>query len=213
MSNTTPRSPSRTRYTNTAQALHWVVAALMFAALPLAWAAVDLPEGGSSSEFFFLLHKSVGLTILALTALRLAWRARHPAPSLPLHMAGWEQASARLSHWLLYVILLGMPLSGYIVSSAGGHPITYFRLFTLPAIFPKEEAWEKAGLFIHVVTGQWLVYALILLHLAATAWHVVLRRDGVLDRMLPPQDDITREEPVSGTNKIAGGRGRPGLTF
>ncbi len=177
------------RYTPTAQALHWLVAAMMFAVLPLGWIAVALPEQNAWSQTFFTLHKSFGLTILALTAVRLAWRARNPAPALPPRMARWEQVSATASHWLLYAVLVGMPLSGYLLSSAGGHAITYFGIFSVPTL-PKSKAWEDAAMSLHVATGQWLVYALILLHLAATAFHVVAHRDGIIDRMLPPQDGL-----------------------
>ena len=193
MASVSPRQPTSSRqYTNIAQALHWIVALLMFAVIPLAWVAVSLPEKAPSSEVFFTLHKSVGLTILALVAFRLYWRARHPAPPLPSHMAKWERAAAKLSHWLLYLILIGMPLSGYVVSTAGRHTVTFFNLFTLPAL-PKDKGLENVGMFFHVLTGQWLVYALILIHIGATAWHIVIRRDGVLDRMLPEQGDPNPE--------------------
>ena len=183
---------SRWRYNNVAQALHWSVAALMFGVIPLAWVAVSLPEKAPSTEFFFTLHKSVGLTILAIVAFRLYWRACHPAPPLPSHMAKWERAAAKTSHWLLYLILIGMPLSGYVVSTAGGHTVTFFNLFTLPAL-PKDKDLENIGMCFHVLTGQWLVYALILIHIGATAWHVAVYRDGVLGRMLPRQDDLEVE--------------------
>ena len=176
------------RYTATAQALHWVVAVLMFVVVPLAWVMVNLPRTAPWREELYTLHKSIGLTILALVAVRLAWRATHPAPALPGRMARWEQAGAFASHWLLYLILVGMPVSGYLLSAAGGNPVTYFDLFTLPGL-STSPALRRAAIWIHVVTGQWAVYGLVVLHLIATAWHVVVRRDGVLDRMLPVQEE------------------------
>lgn len=174
------------RYTATAQALHWVTALLMFSVVPLAWVMVALPHSASSRSFYFMLHKSVGLTILALVAVRLAWRASHPAPPSPDTLASWEHWAGRVSHWLLYLILLGMPVSGYVMSAAEGHAVSYFGLFTLPGLPHSREA-ASVGFWIHVVTGQWAVYALIVLHLLATAWHVAIRRDAVLGRMLPPE--------------------------
>ena len=174
------------RYTLTAQALHWVVAVLMFVAIPLAWVMVNMPREASSRELLYTLHKSVGLTVLALVAVRLAWRAANPAPPLPERMARWERGAAFASHWLLYLILVGMPVSGYLLSAAGGNSVSYFGLFAVPGL-PKEPAVREAAVWAHVVFGQGLVYALILLHLAATAWHAAVRRDGVLDRMLPEQ--------------------------
>ena len=174
------------RYTATAQLLHWITAALMFTALPLAWVMVNMPRTAENRENVYTLHKSVGLTVLALVMVRLIWRARHPAPPLPRSMASWERRASHVSHWLLYLVLIGMPVSGFLISASGGHPVTYFGLFTLPGL-PRSEAAVQAGIWLHVVTGQWLVYGLILLHVLATAWHVAVRRDGVLDRMLPPQ--------------------------
>ena len=177
------------RYNATAQALHWVTALLMFIAIPLAWVMVSLPHGAPRRELFYSLHKSVGLTVLALVAFRLAWRASHPPPPSPSSLARWERAAGRVSHWLLYLILVGMPASGYVMSAAGGHRVTYFGLFTVPGL-PHNEAVAGIGYWLHVVTGQWAVYALIALHLLATVWHVAIRRDAVLSRMLPPETDI-----------------------
>ncbi len=183
-------SATRRRYDATAQALHWVTALLMFAVIPLAWVMVALPHGAPAREFYYTLHKSVGLTILVLAAVRLAWRAAHPAPPSPSSLARWEHAAARVSHWLLYLILVGMPASGYVMSAAGGHPVTYFGLFTLPGL-PHSQKAASVAYWLHVVTGQWAVYALIVLHLFATVWHVALRRDAVLGRMLPPEENAT----------------------
>ena len=181
--------PARTtaagnRYTATAQALHWVVAALMFAVVPLAWVMVNMPKDAADRTLLYTLHKSVGLTILALVVVRLAWRARHPAP--PLHdVPRWEVVASKASHWLLYAILVLMPVSGYLLSAASGARISYFGLFDVPTL-PRNDAVAAAAVTVHLAV-QWAVYALVLLHLAATAQHVIVRRDGVLDRMLPPQ--------------------------
>jgi len=91
------------------------------------------------------------------------------------------------SHWLLYLVLVGMPVSGYLLSAAAGHTVSYFGLFTLPGL-PRDEALAHGAEWLHVAVGQWAVYALVLLHLLGTAWHVAVRRDGVLERMLPEQD-------------------------
>ena len=187
MSIATDRPKAATgRYTATAQALHWIVAILMFAVIPLAWVMVNMPRTAPSRETLYTLHKSVGITILALVAVRLAWRAAHPAPPLPGKMAQWERRMAFASHWLLYAILIGMPVSGYLLSASGGNPVSYFGLFALPSL-PKDPAVSDTARWVHAAVGQWLVYALIVLHLVATAWHAAIRRDGVLDRMLPEQ--------------------------
>jgi cytochrome b561 len=174
------------RYTLTAQALHWFTAALMFTVLPLAWVMVSMKESSPARGLLFTMHKSVGLTILALAAVRLLWRARFSAP--PLRQFGhWEARVILISHWLLYFVMVAMPISGYLLSAAGGHPVSYFGLFTLPGL-EKNELLSHAADWFHVMVGQWAVYALIVLHIAGTSWHVAVRRDGALERMLPEQN-------------------------
>lgn len=175
------------RYTRTAQALHWVTAALMFAVLPIAWVMVNMPKSAQFCGLLFTLHKSVGLTIVVLVAIRIAWRAKHPVPPLDVGLARWEKLVANASHWMLYVVLVGMPISGYLLDSAGGYSISYFGLFSVP-LLPRSPALFSAATWVHVAVGQWLVYTLIFLHVAASIWHISVRRDGVLDRMLPPQE-------------------------
>ena len=181
------RAARRERYTAAAQALHWISAALMLAILPVAWHMTMLSRDDPARESWYTVHKSLGLTILGLSVLRLLWRAFHRPPDLPGTMPRIERGLAAASHWALYVVLVAMPVSGYLLSAAGGHPVHYFGLFEVPSVVPVNPALAKAGGTLHVL-GQWAVYALILLHVAATVWHVTARRDGVLDRMLPPQD-------------------------
>jgi cytochrome b561 len=186
-------------YTRTAQALHWITAALMSAVLPIAWVMVNMPESAHFRGLLFTLHKSVGLTIVALVAVRIAWRAKHPAPPLDdVGLARWEKVAAIASHWMLYVVLVGMPISGYLLDAAGGYPISYFGLFSVP-LLPKSPALSSAATWVHVAVGQWLVYTLVFLHVAATVWHVSIRRDGVLDRMLPPQGRVDSFRSASTT--------------
>jgi cytochrome b561 len=181
-------SKNERRYSYTAQTLHWVNAALMFAVLPIAWVMVNMPETNHARGALFTLHKSVGLTILMLVAIRLVWRARHPAPPLAGRLGRWEKRIAIVSHWMLYAVLIGMPVSGYLLDATGGYPISYFGIFSVP-ILSKSPTIASAATWAHVAFGQWLVYALIFLHVSATVWHVAVRRDGVLNSMLPKQVD------------------------
>ncbi|MGO1075936.1 cytochrome b [Inquilinus sp. CA228] len=173
------------RYTTPAQWLHWVSAALMLAVLVLAWVMESLPNGDASRATVVMLHKSVGLTILGLTAVRLVWRAIHPPPPTA-RWAAWESMAATASHWLLYLVLLAMPLSGYLMSAGRGRAIPYFGLFEVPLLTPATDAIWRIGSTVHWA-GQWALYALVALHIAAAVWHVAVRRDGTLDRMLPEQ--------------------------
>ena len=179
--------PPGGRYTATAQALHWIVAALFVAQVVIAWTLVVRPDNDPGFGFWITLHKSIGMTILALVAIRLAWRASHPAPPLPPRMPLWEKLLARANHWVLYAILLVMPISGYLSSAAAGHTIHYFWLFDLPNL-PQSRELAHNAIVVHAI-GQWFIYAAVALHLSGTAWNLVVRRDGSLNRMLPEQSE------------------------
>ncbi|MFC3691452.1 cytochrome b [Chenggangzhangella methanolivorans] len=173
------RSSDPARYDGVSQALHWLVALAMLAVLPLAWLAEAAPKEDAGYWMFF--HKSVGVLLLVLMVTRSVWRARRPAPApQPGPFAGL----ARATHWALYAALLAMPISGYLMSGSG-KPVPFFFV-NLPGL-PESEALKDAMNFVHV-NVQWAVYALILAHVAGAAYHVAVRRDGLLDRMLPRQN-------------------------
>ena len=179
----------RSRYTAAAQGFHWLGALLMLAILPIAWHMTMLSRDDPARDTWYTVHKSLGLTILALSVLRIVWRVSHAPPALPRSMARLEVILAEASHWALYLVLFAMPISGYLISAAGGHPVSYFGLFTVPTIVPENPQLAKAAVVVHLL-GQWAVYALIVLHIAATAFHLIVRRDAILDRMLPEQDGL-----------------------
>lgn len=170
------------RYTYLAQLLHWATALVMFALLPIAWVMTALPDKSPRADVLYPLHESLGITVFALVAVRLVWRALHPPPALSEpRIVEW---ASKASHWLLYLVMVGMPISGWAMATAGGYQPTWFGL-PLPGL-AKNVALAKLAGQAHA-TGQWAVYALVTLHLAATAWHLWARRDAVLDRMLPHQ--------------------------
>lgn len=183
-----PPALAARRYTLTAQAFHWLTALLILAIVPVAWVMMALPKG-PDRDTVFVIHRSIGITIITLVAMRLIWRATHPAPPLPGSTPRFLEMIGRVNHWLLYALLIVMPVTGY-VQSANGRPVSYFGLFDLPAL-PKNDTLDSIGETMHV-TGQWIVYALVALHVLATVWHVAVRRDGLLNRMIPAQDDTAR---------------------
>jgi cytochrome b561 len=189
-----PIISSEGRYTPLAQALHWLTALLVVLTLPIAWVMVNMPSTARLAGRLFTLHESLGITILALVAVRLIWRASHPAPALPASLQRWDRMMARVSHGMLYAILVVMPVSGYLMNATGGYPIGFFWLFDLPGL-PKSEIVSACGFWLHVAVGQWLTYTLVVLHVAATAWHVSVRKDGILERMLPRQNTPPRGGP------------------
>ena len=173
------------RYNGVAQALHWLTALLMAAAIIVAWVFMALPDSSSERFAYITVHKSLGQTIFLLTVARLFWRFWHPFGRRVGSMARWEVRISALTQWLLYAALIAMPVSGYILATAAARPSPYFWLFYWPQP-PLVPAVAHAALRVHLI-GQYLVYALVALHVAGVAWHIIVRKDGTLDRMLPPQ--------------------------
>jgi cytochrome b561 len=173
----------RNRYSTVSLALHWLIAALVVAQVLLIMAH-DATEGPASREFVNI-HKSVGLTILVLTLARIAWRIRNPAIPLPIDMPRWQKVLARTTHVLFYVVLLVMPLTGWLASSAAGRDIDWFGLFNWP-LLPVGGGREAAGGFMDVHrTVVKLLYVLIALHVLGALKHHFWDRDNVLHRMIP----------------------------
>jgi len=165
-----------------AQVLHWLIVALIIVQVTLA----SLADEARPARKVALLarHKSVGITILALAALRLAWRSINATPELPTTLKPYEQVLARLSHATLYALLFAMPLSGWMMSSARGFPVSWFGLFQLPDLVSKSKPLYEAMLTTHEVLACALGAA-VALHVAAALRHHFLKRDDVLRRMLP----------------------------
>jgi cytochrome b561 len=177
--------PASAHYTRTAIALHWLAAALILANLAFGLYLAGLPL--SPAKLHYLpWHKWIGVTVLLLSAARLAWRQGHPAPALPASMGETEQRLARLSHALLYVLFFAAPLTGWLFSSAAGIKTVYLGLVPLPDLLPKDKALAAVLRAAH----QWINYSMagvIAVHVAAALKHHFHDRDDVLRRMLAPQ--------------------------
>ncbi len=170
------------RYSAAMMTIHWLTAASIVVVVVLAWL---FPEGKAvDSSALLLVHRSIGLAILALTVVRLVLRGTQAVPAEPDTTSRLENLSARLVHLLLYVILIAMPVSGFMWTTSRGTPVDVFGLFTIPPLFPASEAVHSVSRAIHSL-GQYAVYVVLGLHAAAALYHLVIRRDGVMDRMLP----------------------------
>ncbi len=174
-------SEAPARYTRTAIALHWLIAILVVAQFAWGWWMLSIPKQpvGTRADAFNL-HKSIGLTILALMIVRLAWRIWHPAPVLPA-MPPWQARIARITHVALYAVLLIQPLAGYLGSVWSGYPVKYFGM-TLPAWGAHHEVLKEFLSTIHLGTS-YAIATLVLLHLAGAAKHALVDRDGLVARM------------------------------
>lgn len=171
------------RYGAFAQALHWLVAALVLALFAIGWFMEGLPLGPEKIEVFNL-HKSIGVTVLVLMLLRLAWRLISPPPPLPAAMSGLERRAAKLSHLALYLLLFAQPVIGLLHSSAANFPVVVFGALTLPPLVGPDETLKQQLEGLHGLLA-WVILALITLHVAAALRHHLLLKDSVLRRMLP----------------------------
>jgi cytochrome b561 len=172
------------RYDPVARAVHWLVAGLAVIVVALGWTIPEAPRGTDSRELLLLLHRSVGLSILALMLFRVGWRLTHPAPPLPAAFPRSEALAAHAAHALLYVLFLVMPLSGYLNAAAAGHSVSFFGLFAIPPLVPEDPRLAQVAVAVHLV-AQFLIYGLVAIHVAAALMHRFVRRNRILDRMLP----------------------------
>jgi cytochrome b561 len=170
-------------YGAVAQALHWLVAALVLAQLVIGVYAANLPVSLARLQWL-ARHKSLGLAILALVLLRLGWRMLNPLPGLPAVMPPWERSAALAVHRLLYLLLVLAPIAGWLYASAAGLSVNWFGLFQVPDLVEKDR--ELAAVFRALHIGLVALLALlVVLHVAAALRHAFVLRDGVMRRMLP----------------------------
>lgn len=171
------------RYDNVAIALHWIIAALILANIPLGAFSeqIELQFGRSLMG----LHKSLGLTVLLLSLARLAWRLTHRPPPLPQSVEGWRRHLAKAVHWAFYVLIILVPLTGWIRSSASAYPLNWFGLFEVPKFPIVSKSAEALAFATAHELFAWSMTALIALHISAALHHHCIKRDRILRRMLP----------------------------
>ena len=171
------------RWGAVSQLLHWGIVALIAWMAWLGLTMVDLPPTPAKINAY-ALHKSLGLTLLALVIVRVAWRlfagAPRPVPGTPT----WQERIASLTHIALYVLLFAIPLSGWVFNSASGYPLQWFKQFNLPAITGRSEELAATAIQVHEY-GFWLLILLVLAHAGAAFYHHIFQGDDTLRRMLP----------------------------
>jgi cytochrome b561 len=170
-------------YTSAAKVLHWLVLVLLIAQFVVAW---TMPHIGRNTPVTTLisLHFTIGLVILAVAAIRLGWRVTRGAPEPEAGLPSWQAASARAVHWLLYLLLFMLPLLGWINASWRGMPIVMFGIELPRLVSTRAPGWGWTG-DLHATLSNYLLLGLVGLHVAAALYHYFIRRDGVLQRMLP----------------------------
>ena len=193
-----------TRYTKTAIFLHWLIAIGIFGMFALGWYMADLPkeapkqltydlfdwgvytwqlsEEASPRTFYFNLHKSIGVTILALIAIRILWRITHTPPALLASYKVWERKLAAATHHLFYLLMIALPLSGVIMALNSKYGIKWFGVPFLSGVDnkPTREIWVEA----HEIIGI-IMLLMIAIHVLGALKHKFIDNDETLNRMLP----------------------------
>ena len=173
-------TPAIQRFTVLSRVLHWLMALLILAMLFIGIGMVSTV----SPTYARLLsaHRSMGIVILVLVAVRLINRLMTRQPPLPADLPAWQQVMARGSHYVLYALMFALPLVGWSMLSAGGYPIRVFGMVRLPAILPQNVALFAVLRASHTILG-FLLFAVFLAHLGAALFHALIRRDDVLKSM------------------------------
>lgn len=169
-------------YTRTAMVLHWLIAACVFCQITLGLWMITIPKSPPGMRAgWFNVHKSIGITLFVLILVRVLWRLAHRAPPLPSTLPQWQRVAAKTSHFLLYVCMIVMPMSGYLGSSFTKYPILYFGM-RLPHWGWDAPALKDLCSQVHLVTVT-IFIILIAIHVAAALKHLLVNRDGVFQRM------------------------------
>jgi cytochrome b561 len=177
---------SEDHYGAIAIVFHWSMALIVIGLAALGLYMVTLPDVGFNTKKIMLIlyHKELGLLVLVLLATRLAWRVTQILPQLVAHLPDWQQIAARFAHLSFYALIFALPMTGWLMSSAAGIPVSFFGLFTLPDFLPRDDYLFQRLIDSH----KWLGYVLILfifVHVGAALRHHFVFKDDTLRRMLP----------------------------
>ena len=187
------RAPPRARYTRTAMTLHWLIALLIIGNVMLGLSADALPDDWVRPVID--THKSIGITVLGLALLRILWRMSHKPPPLSREFPSWEKIAAHAAHFVLYLLMIALPLSGWLHDSAwkdaATHPMRLFNLVPWPRIgyvmnlepVLKESLHDRFGA-VHTWLG-YALYVLLAMHIGGALKHEWIDRKSVLKRMAP----------------------------
>jgi cytochrome b561 len=174
----------RYHYDGPQRAFHWMMALIILVAIAIGIYTAYLPPGTSPRRELLDLHKSLGMTVMVMILFRIAYRLVRGEPryrEAPRRMA---HLAATGAHWLLYALMIYMPVTGYLNSGAGGYSLPWFGVFTWPRLVTISKPVSALFEMLHE-RGAWVIGAILLLHVAAVAWHQWVKRDEVLSRMAP----------------------------
>lgn len=170
-------------YTKTAKVLHWLMAILLFGLLALGFYMHDLPLSPDKLKLYSW-HKWAGVTAFLLVAFRLSWRIAHRPPALPDSMPKIMQFAAHAGHLMLYLLMIAIPLSGWLMSSAKGFQTVYFGVLPIPDLLDKNKEIGDLLALVHKSLNL-LFVAVLAGHIGAALKHHFIDKDDILTRMLP----------------------------
>ena len=171
------------QYTRTAVTLHWLIALLIFAAFPLGLYMHDLPLSPYKLHMYSY-HKWIGVTVFLLAVIRLTWRTTHRPPAMPDTMQNWEKFAAESVHYLLYVLIFAVPVSGWLMSSSMGFQTVWLGVLPLPDLVGKNKELADVLHEVHEMLN-YLMLGLVFAHVGAALKHHFIERDDILVRMIP----------------------------
>lgn len=172
-----------TRYTATAIGLHWLMAVLILGMFGVGLYMTGLPLSPTKLQIYSW-HKWAGVTAFLLVLLRIVWRATHRPPALPAAMPRWQQLAAHGGHALLYLLMVAIPLTGWLMSSAKGFQTVYFGVLPIPDLLAKDKELGDLLRDVHA-TLNFLMIAIVAGHVGAALKHHFIDRDDILTRMAP----------------------------
>jgi cytochrome b561 len=174
---------SKPAYTPTAKSLHWLILALLIVQFAIALLMPEIKRD-TKPDTLINLHLSFGMLTLLVAVVRLAWRATHREPEPEDGVPPWQTKSARIVHWLLYLLLFAVPVLGWINASWRGFPVVVFGLEFPKLVATRAPGWGWTG-DVHMLLAYYGMLTLLALHVGAALYHYFIRRDRVLQRMLP----------------------------
>ncbi|MBV36017.1 MAG: cytochrome B [Rickettsiales bacterium] len=173
------------KYTLLMRILHWLIALLILGMIAVGWYMAGLPDEDPTKYDIYPIHKSIGISLLALIVLRLLVRFFSPIPKLPSELAGWEKVLTKTTHFLLYLLMLLVPISGYLMSDFAGFPVDWFGI-EVPGFVPDNMDNSEKALSAHGIL-PYILLGLVVLHVLGSLKHRFIDKDkntDVLSRIL-----------------------------
>lgn len=180
------------QYTLTAIGLHWWIAILIFIAFPLGLYMHDLPLSPYKLKLYSW-HKWLGVTVFMFVVFRIVWRISHTPPALPDNLPAWQKLASHATHLILYGLIVAVPVSGWLMSSAKGFQTIWFGVLPIPDLIGKDKELGKTLMEVHE-TLNYVLLTLVVLHIVAAIKHHFIDKDNILRRMLPFQMEKNRDQ-------------------